>query len=357
MTTQDSNNSQQNGGDSAPKPVSKPGNSRTRRRAAQRAKAAEAARQRQEQEARERRTRSIILAVAALIVVVALIAGIIIWNKNSSKTTDTAAQASEEQSAYATLQETLKTVQNIPSHATAQGGFVITKNYDYQKIDGAPTIEEYFDPLCPGCGSLNRKIDTELETMVKAGQINLEIHPNGFLDQLTTDQYPTRAAAAIAYVAENDPEHVLDFIKGLYAEDFQPSETNYKAVSDADIQQVATDAGATADVASHCTDGTYIEWVDAMHTYTPHRAITKNVEGNNKGSMTTPTIIINGYFWNLVELTSSDYAQLILQAIGLDESNVGTDVMPSIGSDGAPLVGANYLSSSDSASSSSSSSK
>lgn len=321
-------------------------------RAERRAREAKLAKLRAEQEARDRKRQTIIGIIVAAVLVIAVVAVIVVAEHHSSK--NDAAQASASESA---AYEALQNVKDKPSHATAEGGFIITKNYDYTKIDGAPTIEDYFDAMCPGCGTLHRKMDSELKSMMEAGQINWELHPNGFLDQLSTDKYSTRAAAAIAYVAENDPEHVIDFVMGLYDENFQPSEgENYQSVSDAAIQKVAKDAGVADDVASQCTNGEYIEWIEALRTYTPQREITHNVSGSSKGSMTTPTIIINGYLWNLSELTSSDYDTLILKAIGLDSNAVGTSTMPSIGSTGVPLIGCDYLSSSSDDSSASASS-
>ncbi|MDD6462033.1 MAG: thioredoxin domain-containing protein [Bifidobacteriaceae bacterium] len=357
MTTKDPKDSQDSGSAKSAKSAksTKSASTTTRPKTAKelrserRAREAKRARLQAEQEARDRKRQTIIGIIVVVIIVIALVAVIAVVEHNNSKKSAMQTTA-EESAAYTALQN----VKNKPSHATDEGGFVITKNYDYKKIDGATTFEDYFDALCPGCGQVHRKMDSELKKMMEAGQINWEIHPNGFLDQLSTDEYSTRAASAIAYVAQNDPEHVIDFIVGLYDENFQPSESNYQAVSDSAIQKVAKDAGVDEDVASQCTNGEYTEWIQALRVYTPQREITHNVAGSSKGSMTTPTMIINGYFWNLQELKSTDYDELFLQAIGLDSSKVGTSTMPSIGSTGVPLIGCDYLTSSSSDSSDSS---
>ncbi|MDD6372931.1 MAG: thioredoxin domain-containing protein [Bifidobacteriaceae bacterium] len=316
-------------------------------RKARRAREAEEERRRQEQAAHDRKVKSISVLIS-IIVVVALIIGLVfVIHHNNSQKANTAEMSAQERQAY----EALQAVSVKPSHATDTGGFVLTKNYDFKPIDNAPTIEDYFDALCPGCGQVHRSIGPEMKQMVEAGQVNYEIHPNGFLDRLTTDDYCTRAAAAIAYVAENDPSHVIAFMEGLYDENFQPSESDYQTVSDDQIIKVAKDAGVDSDVADKCTDGTYTEWIQALRNYTPLRSETQNVAGDSKGSMTTPTIIINGHLWNLLELTSTDYANLILQAIGLSKDQVGTSTMPSIGADGTALIGQDYLTQSSDASS------
>lgn len=327
-------------GAGAAKGTARKGSSKADRRARQ----AELERRRMEQEARDRKRQTIIGAIAVAIIVVAIVVVVAVVQHNRNKTKD---MSETERLAY----EQLQAVENKPKHATDTGGFVLTKNFDYRKIDDVPTFEDYFDPLCPGCGSVHRSLGETVEKLTLAGQINYEIHPNAFLDRLTDDQYCARAAAAIAYVADNDPSHVMDFIRGLYAEDFQPSESDYESVSDEQIRQVATDAGVDETVVEHCTDGLYLEWIEAVRQYTPQREITWNVDGDSKGSMTTPCMVINGRFWNLHELTSNDYSDMLLQALGLTADQVGTDAKSPIGADGVALIGMAYLTATDSATS------
>lgn len=108
------------------------------------------------------------------------------------------------------------------------------------------------DFLCPGCGNLHRQLDADLQKMVDAGQINLDLHFMAFMDRWSTDEYSSRAANAAIYLAEHDsdPNHLISFLEKVYAEDFQPEEGSaYKSVSDAKIKEQMIAAGVSKDVA------------------------------------------------------------------------------------------------------------
>ncbi|WEV42017.1 thioredoxin domain-containing protein [Bifidobacterium sp. ESL0682] len=198
------------------------------------------------------------------------------------------------------------------------------------------------DPLCPGCGSLHRQIDGDLDKMVNAGQINLVYHPMNFLDQDSTDQYSTRASGAILYVASNDPntEHLMNFVSNLYSEDYQPSEgPDYKATGNDKIKAQALKAGVPEAVIDKAFDGQYNKWLTAVYNYTVSRPELQNQSGQNKGSMSTPAVTINGTLIDQTEISQLrlPQQQALLKSLGLKESQVGQKgVLPKIGSAGAP---------------------
>ena len=210
-------------------------------------------------------------------------------------------------------------------------------------MEGAPTIAIYMDFLCPGCGNLHRQLDEDLQKMIDAGQINLDLHFMAFMDRWSTDEYSSRAANAAMYLAEHDsnPEHLISFLEKMYAEDFQPEEgSNYKSVSDAKIKKQMIAAGVSKDVADKAFNREYQDWLDAIDTYTPKRSELWNVSGNYKGSMTTPTVTINGKFWDMNQLSTAKMttAEGLLEAIGLKADQVGVaGDMPSIGSKKGPI--------------------
>ena len=276
------------------------------------------------QAARDRRTQTIIgVVVVSIIAIIGLtITGFVLWNNyKQSHATELAVK------------------DNKPSNATDTGGFILSKNGVNNPVSDAPTLEEYMDFLCPGCGQINRSIDEDLKKMVEAGQINVEIHPNAFLDRLSKgDQYSSRTAAAVVYVAQNDPDHVLDFISSLFDADFQPDETNYSPVTDAQIKDRAVKAGVNRDVADKCTDGTYAEWIEALRVYTPTRPELQHTTGSSKGSMTTPTLLINGNYWiDDLDASGLQNEEALLKALGIEKNQIGDpSVKPSIGAKGKP---------------------
>lgn len=308
--------------------------SRADRRAVEEAEA----RQKAQQAAKERKQQTLI-GIIVVAVVVALIAVIgVVTYRNAHKNDATKNLTVDE--AYAQLQE----VKTKPANATKKAGFVVSKNGYNDPVKNAPTIAEYFDPMCPGCGSFNRQVDPSLRAMVDAGQINLELYPMSFMDELSTDEYSSRASGSIAYIASHDdnPDHLLDYMANIYAEDFQPEEgtSNYKSVSDAKLKAQAVKAGVTKSVADKAFNREYQDWLDAANIYTPKRSELWNTEGSNKGAMTTPTITMNGKILNMTEVSTLQMTMknAILKSIGLEESQIGKEgVLPSIGAKGKPI--------------------
>ena len=304
------------------------GRKRTRRQAEQAAQAQAAA----AQQAHDRRQQTM-LGVIVILVIVALVAvaGFAIWRSNRPTT------AADVQKAY----ETVQNVPNKPKNATDKGGFLISKDGLGKKAAGAPTVEVYMDFLCPGCGQFERTTGSTLNTMVQAGQLNLEIHPLAFLDRLSTDKYSTRLASMASYIAQHDPEHLLAFISRMYGEDVQPSESDYKPVSDDSLKKQALAAGVSQEVADQSVKGDYTEWINKLSAYTPLRQELWNVSGSAKGQMTTPTVRINGSYWDISDVNAKniDYVTGIIKSLGLNSSDVGkSGVTPSIGSDGKPIA-------------------
>ena len=282
------------------------------------------------QEAKERRQQTMI-GVIVTVVLIALIAlgGFLYWRSHRPVKTQDLEQA----------RQAVAKVKEKPSAANDQGGFLISSQGLNKPVAKAPTVEIYMDFMCPGCGALHRGLDSTLTGLVDAGQINLVIYPMSFMDRLSTDNYSTRTGTATIYVAQHDPDHLLPFIANLYAKDFQPDESDYHPISNDKIRQQAIKAGVDPKVAEQAVKGHYRDWIKAMDTYTPLRKELWNPCGSNKGQMTTPTVRINGNYWELGNLSQAglDYRTGLLKALGLDQSKVGVKgAMPAIGASGQP---------------------
>ena len=163
------------------------------------------------------------------------------------------------------------------------------------------------------------------------------------MDKWSTDNYSSRAANAAIYLAEHDsdPSHLITFLEKMYAEDFQPEESsNYKSVSDDQIKEQMIASGVSEDVADKAFGRDYQDWLDAIDTYTPKRSELWNTSGTYKDSMTTPTVTINGKFWDMNQLSTAQETieEGLLEAIGIKSDDIGKEgVMPSIGSDKDPI--------------------
>jgi protein-disulfide isomerase len=86
-----------------------------------------------------------------------------------------------------------------------------------------PSIVVYLDYMCPFCGQFDTANAEQLETWVSQGDVDLEIHPLGFLDSASLGtRYSTRSANAFACVANHQPDAALDVNTALFAQ--QPAE-------------------------------------------------------------------------------------------------------------------------------------
>ena len=309
--------------------------SRAERRAAEAAEM----KARAEQMEKERKQQTLIGAIvmAVLVILVAIGAFTVYHNMHKNAGTQASTQTVEE--AYDKLQQ----VENTPKLVDKKGGLLISKDGYGKSVEGAPTVAIYMDFLCPGCGNLHRQLDEDLQKMVDAGQINLDLHFMAFMDKWSTDDYSSRAANAAIYLAEHDsdPSHLITFLEKMYAEDFQPEESsNYKSVSDDQIKEQMIASGVSEDVADKAFGRDYQDWLDAIDTYTPKRSELWNTSGTYKDSMTTPTVTINGKFWDMNQLSTAQETieEGLLEAIGIKSDDIGKEgVMPSIGSDKDPI--------------------
>ncbi|WEV72470.1 thioredoxin domain-containing protein [Bifidobacterium sp. ESL0790] len=305
-------------------------------RANRRAAEAAAQKAREEQLARERQQQTTI-GVIVVIIIVALIAiiGAVTFHQISKSNAERKVSST---SLYSTLQST----KPRPNNVTDQAGFLISKDGMNKKVDGAPTVEIYMDPLCPGCGSLHRQIDSDLSKMVNAGQINLVYHFLNFLDQDSTDQYSTRASNAITYVASHDSDtsQVMGFVANIYEQGYQPKEgAEYQPTSNEQIKAQALKAGVPQSIANKAFSKTYDKWITAANNYTIKRTELATPSGQNKGSFSSPVVTVNGRVMDMAKLNDLGMTQkaALLKELGLSEAQVGQDgKMPSIGAKGQP---------------------
>lgn len=192
----------------------------------------------------------------AVVVVVVGIGGIVWWTNSAATDPGPAPQSS---------------VVNPDTGAIAVG-------------DGTHTVDTYIDFMCPVCNQFEQVYCSTLQQLSSDSEITLNIHPIAILDnQSQGTEYSTRAASAAYCVAVDSPDAVLPFVQAMYAD--QPQEGS-SGLTDDQIAAIATQAGASGDVASCISDGTYARFVTAMTRQTPVQP--------GQGGIATPTIAING---------------------------------------------------------------
>lgn len=201
-------------------------------------------------QAKKKARRDKIVRVSALVSVIAVLVGLIGYiaiTAHNKKDSDGWTQAA---------------IQLTPKNFDEHGAFQVKSE---NLKSSATRVDDFFDPLCPGCGAVHRASGDRMKELVKSGDIDLRLSPVSFLDEASTDKYSTRAINAFVTVAENSPEHALDFLTALYRKDFQPQEgtQNYgqKPVTDQAIVEAAVGAGVPTDVAKTIPEHRYADWI------------------------------------------------------------------------------------------------
>lgn len=194
-------------------------------------------------------------------------------------------------------------------------GFLLTSTTDYvstpaipdggkptpttQPDDGKAHITIYQDLQCPYCEQFEEANDAQLSQWLDAGTATLEIHPISFLDQSSSgNKYSTRAANALACVANYDPKDFFKVNKALY--DNQPEEGS-NGRTDKQIIATLKKGGASGSKISDCvTSQKFVGWVKSStdRTIKPGTKIPNSTYTVPSQGFSTPTIIVNKQLYN-----------------------------------------------------------
>jgi protein-disulfide isomerase len=182
----------------------------------------------------------------------------------------------------------------VPAHTTSEGDGVLIG-------DGPVRVDAFIDFLCPYCKKFEMSAGDVLAKLTSQGSASLAYHPMNFLDEASTTNYSTRAAAAAACAA--DQGRFMEYAHALFAA--QPREGG-PGLSDTDLIELSRGAGLDHAKLSACVSaGTYLDWPP----YVTARAIAAGVSA-------TPTVLVAG---NPVEATG----RAIATAVGQADSSTG----------------------------------
>jgi protein-disulfide isomerase len=153
-------------------------------------------------------------------------------------------------------------------------------------------VTTYVDLSCPVCDTFEETNYSQIQTMLKAGTITLEVKPVAILDNGSSYQgndYSVRVNAAIACVAEFDPDSFLPVMKQLY--DDQPSESTSSGLTNSQIVAEIKKAGLDDSKVNACVMGqTYATWVKAATTRAEND---KTLVQSGSTGFGTPTLVLN----------------------------------------------------------------
>ncbi|MBT0994281.1 thioredoxin domain-containing protein [Cellulomonas sp. DKR-3] len=188
-----------------------------------------------------------------------------------------------------------------PATGTATGGIPVSDEGVGVAGDGDTVVAVYVDLMCPFCAQMHAAQGADLVELARQDGVTVEYHPIAFLDSLSQGTaYSTRAANAVAVVADRDPEHVVDFLTALLEN--QPTE-NSVGLTDVEIGELARGVGVPASVVERFTlvegveMGPDSEWSASMREFAPWVVAGTTSLAEQLGSVSAPRVLIDGQVW------------------------------------------------------------
>ena len=160
----------------------------------------------------------------------------------------------------------------LPAGATAGGdGIMIGR--------GPVRVDAFIDFLGPFGRRFERSAGPTLSGLVSGGQVSLVYHPMNFLDEASTTNYSTRAAAASGCAA--DQGRFAEYAHALFVS--QPPEGG-PGLSSAELAGLGRAVGLDDAAFTACvSDARYLDWPP----YVTARAAARGVDA-------TPTVLVAG---------------------------------------------------------------
>ncbi|MBM9467205.1 thioredoxin domain-containing protein [Nakamurella leprariae] len=177
------------------------------------------------------RTQGIVLLVVVIVMVVVIVVGVFLYRSGTQVQND----------GYGRATTTTATVQDGAITVAAPGA---AGNPD------VPVLDVYEDGLCPICADFEEQYGQQLAQALDEGRVVVRYHLLTFMDgQSASGSYSTRAAAAMTCVAEEagaEPGVFDTFHAALFADDTQPDEGGATDLTDRQLADLASGAGAGA---------------------------------------------------------------------------------------------------------------
>lgn len=245
--------------------------------------------------------------LAAVVVVIALVVTLVVQN-NSTKIADAG---------------------SVPAGGTASGGILVTSSgtvaeaavssIDITKLKApseqpatpAPTnvtvgakgdpinVLLYVDANCVHCAAFESEYSTQLNDWLDKGEITIEYRNLAFLDGNSATRFSSRAANALACVANDSPASYMSFVTALWGHYEQGEMKN------AELADMAIANGASSAVKSCISDGTYRPFVQYATTAAQYDGVTG-----------TPTVVIQG---EVMDLANDDFPTKVEAAIAANK--------------------------------------
>jgi protein-disulfide isomerase len=160
----------------------------------------------------------------------------------------------------------------VPAAANEEGDGIVVGA-------GPLTVDIYIDFLCPFCRLFEQTTGPVLERLMAQDLVETVYHPMGFLDELSTTRYSSRASAASG--CASDAGGFVEYAHALFAA--QPPEGG-PGLSDDELIALGEQTGLREPDFAQCVrSATYLDWA----TYVTERAL-------ERGIAATPTVLVQG---------------------------------------------------------------
>jgi protein-disulfide isomerase len=160
----------------------------------------------------------------------------------------------------------------LPAGTTTEGDGVVIGH-------GPVRVDIFIDFLCPYCRQFELSSGSALASLVAGGQASLVYHPMNFLDEASTTNYSTRAAAASGCAA--DQGRFVEYAHALFVS--QPPEGG-AGLTNAELAAIGHTTGLADGAFTACvSDPPYLDWPP----YVTARATALGVDA-------TPTVLVAG---------------------------------------------------------------
>ncbi len=241
--------------------------------------------------------------LGAVILVIALVVTLIVQN-NDTKVADAGAVPAGGNAAggiLVTSPTTVadKTVENVdittlqaPSEVPAKPE---ARDLTVGKKGEPVNITMFVDANCVHCADFEATYGKQINDWLAAGDVTVEYRNVGYLDGGSATNFSSRAANALACVANDTPKAYMPFVTALWGH-YQQGE-----MKNAQLAEMAIANGASKDVTSCIDKGEFRSFVQ----YATQVAKYDGVAG-------TPTIIVQG---KVVDLASQDFPTTVEAAI------------------------------------------
>ncbi len=180
---------------------------------------------------------------------------------------------------------------------------------------GVLDIRMYVDYMCPFCKQFEATNADYINGLLDNGKTTLEIYPISFLDRSSQGtRYSTRAANAVACVANYSPNQFLDVHNALYVN--QPAEGSPGLTDDEIIALTEAANVQNADAVASCIrNQPYRAWI----TDATERAFTGPLPNSDVAAVEgTPTVLVNGVKYNGPVDDLASFQAFVVQQAGSD---------------------------------------